>query len=50
MQSFRVRQLAAAFSPASLLAANRRAVEIPASKLAVGKAAASCRTLKLCIR
>jgi hypothetical protein len=52
-----VRQLAAAFSPASLLAATRfqcrppddrgAGFEIRRAMLAGGKAAASCRTLKL---
>ena len=43
---FGVRQLAAAFLPASLLAAFRTRAQLPASKLACGKAAASCRTPK----
>src|SRR5271157_1061017 len=60
MRSFGVRQLAAAFSPASLLArlkfdllpasllvGNCARVRIPASQLAGRKAAASCRTPKL---
>ena len=49
MRSFGVRQLAAAFPPASLLAGRESlfSVEIPASKLAGRKAAASCRTPKL---
>ncbi len=58
VRSFGVRQLAAAFSPASLLAGashpkpvlldgNSTRVRNTASKLARRKAAASCRTLKL---
>ena len=56
-RSFGVRQLAAAFRPASLLAGfwgraalarvERDERRVGASKLAGGKAAASCRTLKL---
>jgi hypothetical protein len=47
MRSFRVRQLAAAFRPASLLGGISMGAQFPASKLAGGKAAASCRTPKL---
>ncbi|MGO8816181.1 MAG: hypothetical protein ACLQVG_16205 [Terriglobia bacterium] len=57
MRSFRVRQLAAAFSPANLLAAaliesrlpdeHWARLRYPMSLLAGRKAAASCRTLKL---
>jgi hypothetical protein len=46
MRSFGVRQLAAAFLPASLFAAISTRAQIPASKLAQAKAAASCRTPK----
>jgi len=50
MRSFRVRQLAAAFLPASLLAEFQMRARLAASKLAGGKTGASCRTLKLRIR
>ena len=46
MRSFGVRQLAAAFLPASSLAGISTRAQIPASKLAGVKAAASCRTPK----
>jgi hypothetical protein len=46
-EGFGVRQLAAAVSPASLLAVISAQGSIPASKLAGKKAAASCRTPKL---
>ena len=46
-RSFGVRQLAAAFLPASLLAGISTRTRFAASKLAGEKAAASCRTPKL---
>jgi len=46
-EGFGVRQLAAAFLPASLLAGVPPYAEMTASKLADDKAAASCRTPKL---
>lgn len=45
--SFGVRQLVAAFLPASLLVGFRTRAQFPASKLAGEKATASCRTPKL---
>ena len=47
VRSFGVRQLVAAFLPASLLAGFRTYAQFPAGKLAGEKAAASCRTPKL---